>query len=203
VLRQHPGLEVVGLLTTLNGAFGRVAMHGVPETLLDAQAEAAGVPLWKVPLPWPCANERYEALMAEVIERARAAGIAFVAFGDLFLDEIRAYRERQLRGTGVEPLFPLWGAAADTPALARRMVDGGVRAVLSCVDPKRLAPHFAGRPFDETLLATLPAGVDPCGENGEFHTFCTAAPSFTRRLDVRVRGAETRDGFCFADLEAA
>ncbi|MEN8158704.1 MAG: ATP-binding protein [Myxococcota bacterium] len=203
VLRQRPDLEVVGLLTTLNEAFGRVAMHGVPETLLDAQAGATGLPLWKVPLPWPCSNERYEALMRETLERARDADIRFVAFGDLFLEEIRGYRERQLRDTGIDPLFPLWGAAADTPALARRMLAGGVRAVLSCVDPGQLAADFVGQRFDEGLLDRLPAGVDPCGENGEFHTFCTAAPSFTHSLAVRVRGAETRDGFCFADLEAA
>jgi uncharacterized protein (TIGR00290 family) len=203
VLQQQHGLEVVGLLTTLNDAFGRVAMHGVPEALLDAQANAAGLPLWKLPLPWPCPNERYEALMSEVIRRARREEISFIAFGDLFLEEIRAYRERQLKGTGVAPLFPIWGVASDTPALAERMIAGGIRAVLSCVDPNQLAPEYAGRPFDRALLETLPAGVDPCGENGEFHTFCTAAPSFAQPLAVRVRGTETRDGFCFADLEAA
>jgi uncharacterized protein (TIGR00290 family) len=202
-LRQQAGVEVVGLLTTLNEAFGRVAMHGVPEALLDAQAKAALLPLWKVPLPWPCSNEQYEALMTDVIARARREGIQCIAFGDLYLEEIRAYRERQLRGTGIEPLFPIWGARSDTPTLAKRMIDSGVRAVLSCVDPKQLAPEFAGRVFDDTLLASLPTGVDPCGENGEFHTFCTAAPSFAQPLAVRVRGTETREGFCFADLEAA
>jgi diphthamide synthase (EF-2-diphthine--ammonia ligase) len=203
VLRRREELEVVALLTTLNEAAARVAMHGVPEALLDAQASAVGLPLWKVPLPWPCPNERYEALMAAVLERARVAGIQHVAFGDLFLREIREYRVRQLRGSGLEPLFPLWGAADATPALARRMLEGGVCAVLSCVDPRRLPAEYAGRPFDAALLASLPPGIDPCGEHGEFHTFCTAAPGFTRPVPVRVRGTALRDGFCFADLEAA
>jgi uncharacterized protein (TIGR00290 family) len=203
VLQQQPELEVVGLLTTLNDAFARVAMHGVPEALLDAQAQAAGLPLWKVPLPWPCSNEQYEALMTDVMARARRENIQFVAFGDLYLEEIRAYRERQLQGTGIEALFPIWGTATDTPALAKRMIGSGLRAVLSCVDPKQLSPEFAGRVFDDALLESLPAGVDPCGENGEFHTFCTTAPSFAQPLAVRVRGTERREGFCFADLEAA
>jgi len=203
VLRQREDLEVVALLTTLNDAFGRVAMHGVPETLLEAQAEAARLPLWKVRLPWPCANERYEALMREAVERALDAGVTGMAFGDLFLTDIRAYRERQLAGTGLEPLFPIWGAASATRALARRMLDAGVSAVLSCVDPRQLAPTFAGRVFDPDLLAALPAHVDPCGENGEFHTFCTHAPCFAHPIAVRVAGTTTRDAFRFADLEAA
>ena len=199
MLREQ-GAEVVGLLTTFNEAFDRVAMHAVRRTLVEAQAAAAGLPLWSVPLPWPCSNAEYEQRMAEVIARARREGVTHVAFGDLFLQEIRDYRIRQLAGTGIEPLFPIWGGPADTPALARRMLDAGVRAVLTCVDPKQLAPSFAGRLYDSALLADLPPGVDPCGERGEFHTFCFAGPAF--RAEIRIRVGETvcREGFWFGDV---
>jgi len=203
VLRQRgvvEVVEVVGLVTTLNEAFGRVAMHGVRAELVQAQADAAGLPLWPVPLPWPCSNDEYEARMRAVIEKARSAGITAFAFGDLFLADIRAYRERQLAGTGLEPLFPIWGTSADTPALARDMIAAGFRATLACVDPRHLPPAFAGREFDGELLADLPPGVDPCGENGEFHTFCHAGPVFDRTIPVRVGDVVERDGFCFADL---
>ncbi|MDY3561175.1 adenine nucleotide alpha hydrolase [Gemmata sp. JC673] len=200
VLRQRGEVEVVGLVTTLNEAFGRVAMHGVRAELVRAQAEAAGLPLWTVPLPWPCSNDQYESRMRGLVERARAAGVSGLAFGDLFLADVRAYRERQLAGSGIEPLFPLWGAPADTPALAREMIGAGLRATLACVDPKQLAPQFVGREFDTRLLAELPPGADPCGENGEFHTFCHAGPVFDRPIPVRVGDTIERDGFCFADL---
>jgi uncharacterized protein (TIGR00290 family) len=199
VLREQ-GAQVVGLLTTFNEAFERVAMHAVRRTLVDAQAAAAGLPLWSVPLPWPCSNAEYERRMAEVIVRARREGITHVAFGDLFLEEIRDYRIRQLAGTGIEPLFPIWGRPADTPALARRMIDAGVRAVLTSVDPKQLAPSFVGRTYDSALLADLPVGVDPCGERGEFHTFCFAAPVFRADIPIRVGETVCRDGFWFADV---
>jgi len=198
VLSQDPSLEVVGLLTTLNEAFDRVAMHAVRRELLEAQAEAAGLPLQAIPIPWPCSNEQYERIMADVCTRARTAGVEAVAFGDLFLRDIRAYREQQLRGTGLEPLFPLWDL--DTRALARDMIAGGVRAKLTCVDPKRLAPAFAGRDFDQRFLDDLPAGVDPCGENGEFHPFVYAAPVFDRTLPVQIGEIVERDGFVFADV---
>lgn len=200
VLRQHGEVAVVGLVTTLNEAFGRVAMHGVRAELVRAQADAAGLPLWPVPLPWPCSNNEYEARMRAVIEKARSEGITGFAFGDLFLADIRAYRERQLAGTGIEPLFPIWGTSADTPSLARGMIAAGFRATLTCVDPRHLSPAFAGREFDGELLAALPPGVDPCGENGEFHTFCHAGPVFDRTIPVRVGDVVERDGFCFADL---
>jgi uncharacterized protein (TIGR00290 family) len=199
-LRQRGDTEVVGLVTTVNEAFGRVAMHGVRSELVQAQADAAGLPLWSVPLPWPCSNDEYETRMRAVVDRARSAGVSALAFGDLFLEDIRAYRERLLAGTGIEPLFPVWGTPDDTPRLARAMIASGFRATLACVDPRQLPPAFAGREFDPALLADLPPGVDPCGENGEFHTFCHAGPAFARPIPVRVGGVVERDGFAFADL---
>jgi len=200
LLRQQPDLEVVGLLTTFNEAAGRVAMHAVRQTLVEAQAAAAGLPLWSVPLPFPCSNAEYEALMRNVIDRARDEKITHIAFGDLFLEDVREYRIRMLAGTGIEPLFPLWARPEDTPALARSMLDDGLRAVITCVDPKQLSERFAGRFYDAALLAELPATVDPCGERGEFHTFCFAGPMFDRDIDVRVGDTLSRDGFRFTDL---
>lgn len=201
LLREDPGLEVVGLLTTLNATHARVAMHAVREQLLDLQAEALGLPLWKVPLPWPCPNGVYEDLMREVLERCRAEAIEAVAYGDLYLEDIRAYREARHRGTGIGTLYPLW--QFPTAELARSMISGGLRAVLTCVDPKQLDCRFAGRDFDGALLAELPEGADPCGENGEFHTFAWDGPMFLRPVPV-VRGeVVTREGFVFADLTVA
>lgn len=198
VLRQNPALEVVGLLTTLNEAFDRVAMHAVRRGLLEAQAEAAGLPLQIVPLPWPCSNQQYEVIMAGVCSKARNDGIEAFAFGDLFLRDIRQYRESQLQGTGLEPLFPLWDRP--TAQLAGEMVAAGLRAKLTCIDPRSLAREFAGRDFDAQLLADLPASVDPCGENGEFHSFVHAGPMFSRPLNVTVGEIVERDGFVFADV---
>jgi len=200
-LRRAPDVEIVGLLTTVNETFSRVAMHGVRESLLVAQAAALGLPLWTVPLPWPCPNDIYEARFRALLERARAADITCVAFGDLHLEDVRAYRVRQLEGTGVTPLFPIWSTPAEMPALARRMIASGVRAVLSCVDPRQLPPHFVGREYDAALLAELPPSADPCGERGEFHTFCYAGPMFEAKLAPRVGERVERDGFWFADLE--
>ncbi len=200
LLRQQPGVEVLGLLTTFNEAADRVSMHAVRRELVEAQATAAGLPLWPVPLPWPCSNAAYEERMLLVIGRAREEGITHVAFGDLFLEDIRAYRVRQLSGTGIEPLFPLWTSPAATPNLARQMLDGGLRAVLTCVDLRQLPEPFIGRPYDAVLLADLPPGVDPCGERGEFHTFCLAGPMFAAEINVRVGETVSRDGFCFIDL---
>jgi diphthamide synthase (EF-2-diphthine--ammonia ligase) len=200
LLRQQPGVEVVGLLTTVNAAFDRVAMHGVRRELAEAQAASAGLPLRTVPLPWPCPNAEYERLLRAELVRARDEGVTHAAFGDLFLEDIRAYRVRLLDGTGVTPLFPVWTSAAETPRLARAMLAAGLRAVLTCVDPARLDPRFAGRQFDDALLAELPPGVDPCGENGEFHTFCYAGPPLRFAVGVTVGEVVTRDGFCFADL---
>ena len=200
LLRRQPDIEVVGLLTTFNEAVDRVAMHAVRHELVEAQARAAGLPLWPVPLPWPCSNEEYQERMGAAIARARSEGIAAIAFGDLFLEDVRDYRIRQMAGTGIEPVFPLWGRPDDTPSLAQRMIEAGVRAVLTCVDPKQLSPDFVGRRYDAELLKDLPASVDPCGERGEFHTFCCAGPMFGREIPVEVGEIVHRDGFCFADV---
>jgi uncharacterized protein (TIGR00290 family) len=200
VLRQQNEVEVVGLVTTFNEAANRVAMHAVRRELVEAQARAAGLPLWPVPLPWPCSNEEYESRMQRLIGQACVQGITHFAFGDLFLEEIRAYRERQLAGTGLTPLFPLWGAPADTPALALAMLAAGVQAVLTCVDPGQLDGSYVGREFDAKLLTEFSSRVDPCGEHGEFHTFCHAGPMFSKPIPVRVGEAGMRDGFCFADV---
>lgn len=201
VLRQAGEVEVVGLLTTLNQAYDRVAMHGVREALLEAQAEAAGLPLWKVPLPWPCSNEAYEAAMAGACARAVGEGIEGMAFGDLFLEDVREYRIQNLLGTGLRPLFPIWNL--DTATLARDLVASGLKATLVCVDPKVLPAEFAGRAFDETLLAELPPTVDPCGERGEFHTFAWDGPMFSRPIAIAPGEVVVRDGFVFADLVPA
>jgi uncharacterized protein (TIGR00290 family) len=198
VLRVRAEVEVVGLLCTLNAAHDRVAMHAVRRTLLEAQAAAVGLPLWPVPLPTPCPNDAYERAMRTALARARAERIAQVAFGDLFLADVRAYRERQLAGTGIAPLFPLWGAP--TAALAREMLAAGVCAHVTCVDPRRLAPELAGRRWDEAFLAALPAEADPCGENGEFHTFVSDGPMFSAPVAVRAGEIVAREGFVFADL---
>lgn len=200
VLRQRGDVEVVGLLTTFNEAAGRVAMHAVRRELVEAQAAAAGLPLCSVPLPWPCSNEEYEKIMSEVVARARESEITQIAFGDLFLEDIRAYRVRQLAGSGIEPIFPVWTTPQDTPMLARQMLRAGLRAVLTCVDPRQLDSRFAGRSFDAALLAELPSAVDPCGERGEFHTFCHAGPMFKSEIRVVLGESVIRDGFCFADL---
>jgi uncharacterized protein (TIGR00290 family) len=201
VLRRTPDIEVTGLITTINEAAGRVAMHAVRRELLERQAEAAGLPLWPVALPWPCSNEQYERIMREVWERAVADRVDAIAFGDLFLTDIREYRERQLQNTGLEPLFPIWRIPTDR--LASEMIAAGVRARITCVDPRALPREFAGREFDAALLADLPATVDPCGENGEFHTFAYAGPMFSRTIPVIAGEVVERDGFVFADLRPA
>ena len=198
VLRRDPQIEVCALVTTLNQEFDRVAMHGVRHAVLEAQAAAAGLPLWAVPLPWPCTNEIYEKLMAEACQRAVAEGIEAVAFGDLFLEDVRAYRVRQLAGTGLEPLFPLWQIPTDQ--LARDMIAGGLRARLTCVDTEQLSAEFAGREFDETLLRDLPTTADPCGEKGEFHSCVYAGPMFKAPLEIEGGEIVRRERFVFADV---
>lgn len=197
-LRRAGEVEVAGLLTTVTEAFGRVSMHATREALLDRQAAALGLPCRKVRIPSPCSNERYEQEMAVAIAAARADGITHVAFGDLFLEDVRAYREAKLAGTGVAPLFPLWGR--HTGLLVREMIEGGLRAVLTCVDPRRLDRTFAGRTLDAALVAELPPGVDPCGENGEFHTFVFAGPMFAAPIAITRGEVVERDGFVFADI---
>jgi len=197
--QQHPG-AVAGLLTTVNEAYDRVAMHAVRRTLLQAQAEATGLPLYAIDLPYPCSNSEYERRMADAVGRFVRDGFTHVAFGDLFLEDVRRYREERLAGTGLAPMFPLW-KTKPTARLAKEMVDSNIRAYLTCVDPRALPASFAGREFDVRLLADLPAGIDPCGENGEFHSFVWDGPMFSRPLAVRTGATVERDGFVFSDIE--
>lgn len=203
VLRQDADVEVVRLLTTFNESADRVAMHAVRRALVEMQADAAGLPLVTVTLPWPCSNSDYERLMGEAIASARAAGVTHMAFGDLFLEDVRDYRARQLAGSGIEPLFPLWHPPGGTAALAREMVGAGLRAVLTCVDPVQLDSSFLGRSFDAEFLSGLPPEVDPCGERGEFHTFCHAGPMYRHNITVEIGKRVCREGFWFADVKPA
>lgn len=201
VLRQQQAVEVVGLLTTINEHFDRVAMHAVRCELLRAQAMAVGLPLHPVAIPWPCSNEDYEAAMTAAVCQLRQDGVSVMAFGDLFLVDVRKYREEKLRAAGIEPVFPLWKIPTST--LARQMIDAGLRARLTCIDPKQLSADFAGRDFGIDLLRDLPASVDPCGERGEFHTFAYDGPMFERAVPIRAGEVVKRDGFVFADLVPA
>jgi uncharacterized protein (TIGR00290 family) len=198
VLKQDPSIEIGGLLTTMNEQFDRVAMHAVRRRLLEAQANAAGVPLRTVQLPWPCSNEQYEERMRVAVAQAVAEGFTHVAFGDLFLEDVRKYREEKLAGTGLTPLFPIWGIPTDH--LATQMVDSGLRSVLTCINPKHLDRSFAGRQFNRELLDDLPAGVDKCGERGEFHSFAWDGPMFNTPVSIEVGEVVDRDGFVFADV---
>ncbi len=201
VLRQRGDVEIGGLLTTINEPAQRVAMHAVRVELLRAQADALGLPLWMVPIPSPCPNEAYERAMGAAVARAVADRFTHVAFADLFLADIRRYREEKLAGTGLTPLFPLFHPDdTDTPRLAREMIDAGLIARITCVDPRQLDPRFAGRDFDAALLRDLPPAVDPCGERGEFHTFAYQGPMFTRSIPIETGVTVERDGFVFADL---
>jgi len=198
LLRQNPDVQVAALLTSFNAEANRVAMHAVRRALVETQAERIGIPLWAVDLPWPCSNAEYEERMRAVCQRASAEGITAVAFGDLFLQDIRDYRERQLQGTGLDPLFPVW--RIPTGQLGRDMIAAGLKAKITCVDPSRLEKQLAGRDYDLDLLRALPAGVDPCGENGEFHTFVYDAPVFSGAIGVETGEIVERDGFVFADV---
>jgi uncharacterized protein (TIGR00290 family) len=198
VLRQQNVVEVVGLLTTMNEKFQRVAMHSTRRDLVRAQAQATGLPLWEIPLPWPCSNEEYESAMGRACAQAVEQGITAMAFGDLFLEDVRKYREDRLKGTGLEPLFPVWGL--DTRKLIDEMLDAGVRARIVCVDPKKLPEHFAGQDISRELLGQFPSGIDPCGEQGEFHTFVHAGPMFSSAIPIQSGEVVTRDGFVFADV---
>jgi diphthamide synthase (EF-2-diphthine--ammonia ligase) len=201
VINQEYPNAAAGLLTTTNQAFDRVAMHAVRRELLEAQAGAARLPLHVLPLPWPCSNAQYESIMKTAIAGFVADGFTHVAFGDLFLEDVRKYREDRLAGSGLEPLFPLW-KTKPTADLARDMIEAGLQARLTCIDPRQLDRAFAGRTFDEQLLADLPPGVDPCGENGEFHSFASAGPMFAKEIAVDVGEIVDRDGFVFADLRS-
>lgn len=196
--RREGAFDVVGALTTINDAFGRVSMHGVREEVVRAQLDAAGLPGHFVRLPFPCPNDVYEAAMDAALADARRDGVTHAIFGDLFLDDVRAYRERKLAGTGITPVFPLWGRP--TAALAREMLAAGLKTRLATVDLAKLPARFAGCSFDESLLADLPDGIDPCGENGEFHTCVVAGPMFSHALDVKIGETVLHDGFAYCDL---
>lgn len=197
-VRSAGEVEVTGLVTTVNAAAARVAMHDVRRVLLEAQAAALGLPLHVVELPWPCPDTVYEQLMSAAIQAARRQDVSRLVFGDLFLADIRAYREASLAGTGLTPVFPLW--RRPTAELAREILASGIRAVITCVDPAQAPGAIAGRWYDQALLRTLPEGVDPCGENGEFHTFVTDGPEFARPVDVSIGETAERDGFLFTDV---
>lgn len=198
LLRQNPAYDVAALLTTVNERFGRVAIHGFREELLDRQATSVGLPVWKIPLPYPCSNADYESRMQAVCVRAVQEDFEAVAFGDLFLEDIRAYRIEHLSGTGLEPVFPVWGIP--TNQLAREMVAAGLRARITCLDPRHLSASFCGRVFDADLLADLPPLVDPCGERGEFHSFAYAGPMFSQSIPVEHTHNVEREGFLYGEL---
>jgi uncharacterized protein (TIGR00290 family) len=197
-VRSEESLDVVGLLTTVNAGADRVAMHGVRRALLEAQAESLGLPLHVIELPWPCPNEVYEQRMTEALDEARASGVEAVVFGDLFLEDVRRYRETALRETGLVPVFPLW--QRPTRTVAHDLLALGVRAIITCVDVAQAPREIAGRWYDEALLSTLPDAVDPCGENGEFHTVVVDGPGFAQPLEVEVGETVEREGFVFADV---
>ena len=201
VLRQRGDVEIGALVTTINADAQRVAMHAVRVELLERQAAALGLPLWQVPIPSPCPNDVYERAMAAAVARAVADGFTHIAFADLFLADIRRYREERLDGSGLTPIFPLFGDPSATPALARAMIAGGLRARITCVDPRQLDRSFAGRDFDARLLAELPPSVDPCGERGEFHSFAYDGPMFDRPIAIETGVTVERDGFVFTDLQ--
>ena len=196
--RRTNEFDIVGALTTVTDTFARVSMHGVREVLLRAQLEAAGLPAIVVRIPYPCSNEIYEQKMAAAMREAKARGVTHIIFGDLYLEDVRAYREKNLAGTGITPVFPLW--QRPTGRLAHDMIEAGVEAHLATVDLKKLPASFAGRRFDAGLIAALPTGIDPCGENGEFHTFVSAGPMLARKIAVKVGETVERDGFAYADL---
>ena len=197
VLCQSAEYEVTGLFTTINSEFERVAMHAVRVELLRQQAQAVGLPLHLIEIPYPCSNEQYAAVMTEFVEEASNEGVRCMAFGDLYLQDVRSYREERMQGTGIEPVFPLWGRP--TRELLEEMLAGGLRACLTCVDPRVLPAEFAGRELTPALLQSMPSGIDLCGENGEFHSFVFDGPMFTYPLDIEMGEVVTRDGFVFAD----
>jgi len=198
-LQRDPNVEVVGLLTTFNSQFNRSAIHGVRQQLLRLQAQAAQLPLIEIPLPWPCSNEQYESIMGQALDDAQTQlQMDAVAFGDLYLEDIRNYRETQMAGTGLELIFPLWQIPTDE--LAQQMINGGLRAVITCLDPRVMPEHLAGYQFSNKLLQALPESVDPCGENGEFHTFAWRGPMFKQPIAVVGGEVVRRDGFVYADL---
>lgn len=198
LLQQEGDVDVVALICTVNKEFDRVAMHGVKVELVRTQAKNAGLPLWTVQIPYPCSNEEYDRAMTSLIGKARTENIECLAFGDLFLEEVRRYREERLKDTGITPLFPLWGMS--TKQLSKKMISGGLKAVIICIDPKRLSREFVGREYNESFLDDLPVDIDSCGENGEFHSFAFDGPMFHKPIGLSSGEVVDRDGFVFADL---
>ena len=198
LLRQQQDLEVVGLFCTFNNKFKRGAMHAVRNELIIQQAKMAGLPIQLIPIPYPCSDSEYKTIMANFVEQAKSQEIDSFAFGDLFLEDIRSYREASLAETGINPLFPLWGMPTDE--LSKEMVNSGLRAKITCIDPQCLSPDFAGHEYNSTFLEQIPGSVDPCGENGEFHSFAYDGPMFKNVVNIRVGETVTRDGFVFTDL---
>jgi uncharacterized protein (TIGR00290 family) len=203
VLRQTPDVNLVSLVTTFDEATRRVGMHSTREELVQSQAHAAGLPLWSLPIPWPCPNVEYERRMRSLLQRCAEAGVTQLAFGDLYLEEIRDYRIRLLDGSGIEPVFPIWCGRTGTAALAREMIASGLQATLTCLDLRRLDRSFLGASFDEELLSRLPPDVDPCGENGEFHTYCHTSNVFSHPISIQIGPITERDGFAHCDILAA
>lgn len=197
-LQQDPTIDLVGLFCTVNKAFNRVAMHGVRIELLQQQAERVGLPLEIIAIPYPCSNADYEEIMGQFVASAKIDAIEYFAFGDLFLEDVRRYREEKLKNSGIKPIFPIWGIP--TEPLARQMLSSGLKAVITCIDPKQMPKEFAGREFDAHFLSALPENIDPCGENGEFHSFVFDGPMFKAPIEIAVGEIVQRDGFVFADV---
>lgn len=198
-IRKNPEYEVVGLFCTVNSKFKRVAMHGIRLELLRKQAENIDLPLIIIDIPYPCSNQEYEKIMGDFVKKAKKKGIEYFIFGDLFLEDIRRYRETHLKGSGIRPLFPLW--KLNTKVLAKEMIDEGLRAVIACLDPKQTPEKFAGKEFDNKFLHELPQSIDPCGENGEFHTFVFDGPMFRKPVEINIGDSVLRDGFLFTELQ--
>lgn len=197
-LQQNPEIDIVGLFCTVNKEFDRVAMHGVRVELLQKQAKSIGLPLEIIEIPNPCSNSEYEKIMGQFVERVKIAKIEYFAFGDLFLEDIRNYREEKLQGSGIKPIFPIWGIPTDE--LSREMISNGLRTVITCINPKQIPKEFVGREFDESFLDSLPETIDPCGENGEFHSFVFDGPMFKEQIEITVGDIVHRDDFIFADV---
>ena len=197
-LQQDPEIELVGLFCTVNKEFDRIAMHGVRVELLLLQAKNLGLPIEIIEIPYPCSNEDYEKIMGQFIQRIKSENIEYIAFGDLFLEDIRKYREEKLNGTGISPVFPIWNIPTDE--LAREMINSGLKTIITCIDPKQTPIEYAGKEFDESFLDNLPDSVDPCGENGEFHSFVYDGPMFREKLDIKVGDIVHRDDFVFVDI---
>ena len=197
-LQKNPEIDLVGLFCTVNKEFDRVAMHGVRVELLQKQAKSIGLPLVIIEIPYPCSNVEYEKIMGQFVDRAKIDNIEYFAFGDLFLEDIRNYREEKLKGSGIKPIFPIWGIPTDK--LSREMISSGLRSVITCINPKQIPKEFVGREFDESFLDSLPEAIDPCGENGEFHSFAFDGPMFKEQIEIFVGDIVHRDDFVFADV---